>query len=325
MERFGKLNELEKKILDGGEITGEEALDLANLGQREIYHLLSVSGRVTRHFRGLELEICSIINFMAGGCSEDCRFCTQSARHNTGAPVHPPLSPEEVLKQALFMEKAGAGKFSLVSSGRGISGQNLEKALRTIDLLKRKTSLELCASLGIIDIKTALRLKEAGLSTYHHNLETAPGHFPNICTTHSYGQRLETIIAARGAGLRVCAGGIIGLGETFAQRIEIALEIRRLGVDSIPLNFLTPIPGTPMESAIPPAPMSVLHTIAVFRLVLPRSVIRLCGGRTGGLRDLQALAFTAGADGVMIGDYLTTRGGILDRDLQMFSDLGLRY
>jgi biotin synthase len=318
------LREIEGRILDGGCISREEALHLTEIKDKEIYELISASGRIAGHYRGLQLELCAIINARSGNCSEDCKFCAQSARYNTGVKAYPLVSPEEALRQAINMEKAGAKRFSIVTSGRGISDRDLETVLVTIGLLRRETGLNLCASLGIIDVKKALMLKEAGVSMYHHNLETAPGYFPRICATHSYEQRVETIKAAQRAGLRVCAGGIIGLGETFAHRVDLAFEIRRLGVDSVPVNFLNPIRGTPLENNPPLPPMSLLHTIAIFRLILPGAVIRLCGGRREGLRDLQALALVAGADGVMIGDYLATRGEDLIKDLRMFADLGLK-
>lgn len=317
------LNKIENRILGGGDLTEAEALLLTRLKGLEILDLIAVGNRITRHFKGNRLEICSIINARSGNCSEDCVFCAQSSRHKTGARVYPMASPGDVLKQALAMEKAGAGRFSLVASGRGISDRDLEKALLTFELLKRETGLELCASFGIIDENKAFLLKKAGVTMYHHNLETAPSHFDRVCSTHTYQDRVNTIKAAQKAGLRVCAGGIIGLGESPAQRVELAFEIKRLGVDSVPINLLNPIGGTPLEDFIPPLPLESLQTLAIFRLIAPRSVIRLCGGRKDGLRRLQALAFMAGADGVMIGDYLTTRGEELNNDFKMFADLGL--
>ncbi|HBV95582.1 MAG: biotin synthase [Peptococcaceae bacterium BICA1-7] len=317
------LNQIENRLLGGGDLTEEEALLLTRLKSMEILDLISVGNRVTRHFRGNRLEICSIINARSGNCSEDCVFCAQSSRHKTGARVYPMASPGDVLKQARAMERSGAKKFSLVASGRGISDRDLEKALLAFELIKRETGLELCASFGIIDENKAMLLKEAGVTMYHHNLETAPSHFSRICSTHTYQDRVNTIKAAQKAGLRVCSGGIIGLGETPAQRVELAFEIKRLGVDSVPINFLNPIGGTPLEGFAPPVPLESLQTLAIFRLIAPRSVIRLCGGRKEGLSGLQALAFMAGADGVMIGDYLTTRGEELNNDFKMFADLGL--
>ncbi|MFZ5648495.1 MAG: biotin synthase BioB [Bacillota bacterium] len=315
--------EIGKRITGGGSITREESLRLSELDIQEIYELISVSNMVARHFNGTRIELCSIINARSGNCSEDCSFCAQSSRYNTGAAVYPMVSPQEILRQAVAMEKAGARRFSIVTSGRGISGHDLETVLKAIELLKRETGLGLCASLGIIDEKKALMLKEAGVTMYHHNLEASAGYYPLVCTTHSHADRVKTVKAAQKAGLRVCSGGIIGLGESFEQRVDLAFEIRQLGVDSVPVNFLCPIPGTPLEGAAFNPPISLLHTLAVFRLILPGAVIRLCGGRKAGLGRLQPLAFMAGADGVMIGDYLTTRGEDPDGDMKMFADLGL--
>lgn len=317
------LYELGKRITGGGRISREEAIGLAELNISQIYELISVSNTVTRHFRGTRLELCSIINARSGNCSEDCSFCAQSSRYNTGAAVYPIASPREILRQALAMEKAGARRFSIVTSGRGISGRDLETVLNAVDLLKRETGLGLCASLGIIDEKKALMLKEAGVTMYHHNLEACSGYYPSVCTTHSHNDRVNTVRAAQKAGLRVCSGGILGLGESFLQRVELAFEIRELEVDSVPVNFLSPIAGTPLEGAEPLQPIALLHTLAIFRLILPGAALRLCGGRKQGLGRLQPLAFMAGADGVMIGDYLTTKGEDPDGDRKMFADLGL--
>ncbi|KJR96583.1 MAG: biotin synthase [Peptococcaceae bacterium BRH_c4a] len=317
------LHEIYDRILGGGDITEDEAFYLTRIKGTEILNLVSAANRVTRHFRGDRLEICSIVNAKSGNCSEDCSFCAQSSRYKTGAKIYPMAAPREILDQALAMERRGAKRFSLVTSGRGISDRDLEAVLITLDLLKRNTGLHLCASLGIIDENKALLLKQAGLTMYHHNLEAAPSFFSRICSTHTYEDRVSTILAARKAGIGVCSGGIIGLGESPLQRVELAFEIRRLGVESIPINFLSPIRGTPLEDSNSPLPLICLQTLAIFRMIHPKSVIRLCGGRKDGLRELQALAFMAGADGVMIGDYLTTQGEELNKDFRIFADLGL--
>ncbi|MCL5058116.1 MAG: biotin synthase BioB [Actinobacteria bacterium] len=317
------LNKIEKKILAGGGITFDEALALTRFKGEDILDLVSAGNRVARHFKGNSLEICSIINARSHGCSEDCSFCAQSYRYNAGVRPYPMTAPEKILEQAISMEKAGAGSFSIVTSGRGISEGDLDKVISALILLKKETGLKLCASLGIIDERKALLLKEAGLSMYHHNLESPSTFFPWVCTTHTFEERVNTVKAAQKAGLRVCSGGIVGLGETPAQRVELAFAILDLGVDSVPVNFLHPIAGTPLEHREPPLPLACLQTLAIFRLVLPQSVIRLCGGRKEGLRSLQPLAFMAGANGVMIGDYLTTKGEDLKRDFQLFADLGL--
>lgn len=317
------LNDLERKIFDGLFITGEEALSLTRLEGFEIYDLLAVAGRVTRRFSGNRVELCSIVNARSGRCSEDCVFCAQSAHYNTGTDAYSVLRPEEVLRRAIEMEKSGVNRLSVVTSGRGISGCDLETVLEIIRLLRRETGLQLCASLGIITGDQATMLKEAGLSQYHHNLETAASYFNRVCTTHTYWDRVETITTAGKAGLQVCAGGILGLGESPEQQVELAMELRRLNINSVPLNFLNPILGTPLQDQAGLPPLHLLRTIAIFRLLLPRVVLRLCGGRKEGLRRVQPVAFIAGANGIMVGNYLTTGGESLQDDLQMLRDLGL--
>lgn len=301
----------------------DRAMKLAALPVEETYNLMAAAGKVTRDNYGHRVELCTIVNAKSGRCSEDCAFCAQSAHHGTNAKAHGLLPPEEILRQAIKMEKSGVPRFSLVTSGRGIAGRELEEIIATIHLLKRETGLQVCASLGIIGANEAVMLKQAGVATYHHNLETAPDYYREICTTHDYQERVRTIEAATQAGMRVCAGGILGLGETMTQRVEMALELHRLGVDSVPLNIINPIPGTPLEAARVPPPLELLKVIALFRLIMPRAVIRLCGGRREGLRHAQTLAFTAGANGLMVGNYLTTRGGSLEDDLDLLTDLGM--
>lgn len=314
---------LERKITEGRPVTKEEALSLIKMKGTEIYELLALANRVTRLFAGDKVELCAIINARSGHCSEDCAFCAQSAHYNTNKNTYPMLQPKEILRQAIKTEESGVKRFAIVTSGRGITGRDLETVLETLRLLRRETNLQLCASLGIINEKQAAMLAEAGLTTYHHNLETAPGYFENICTTHTYQDRVETIKAAKKAGLRVCAGGILGLGESPEQQVELALELRRLDIDSVPLNFLNPIAGTRLENQPGLPPLQLLRAIAIFRLMLPRAVLRLCGGRKEGLRRLQPLAFLAGANGLMVGNYLTTTGETLQDDLQMLKDLNL--
>ncbi|SFR09321.1 biotin synthase [Desulfoscipio geothermicus DSM 3669] len=317
------LNELEAKILQGYEITEQEAYRLGELPGSYIFDLLATSGRVTRLYGGRRVELCSIVNARSGLCSEDCAFCAQSAHHRTNIQTYPLLPAEDVLRQAAKMEEAGVKRFSLVTSGRGIGRRDLEKVLETVRLLRRETNLHICASLGIIGESEAKMLVEAGVATYHHNLESAAEYYPSICTTHDYRERVQTIKAAVRAGLRVCAGGIMGMGETMAHRVQLALELRELGIDSVPLNFLNPVPGTPLAHLTAPSPLEMLQVVAIFRLVLPRAVIRLCGGRREGLRGTQAIAFTSGVNGLMVGDYLTTRGGALAEDIQLLRDLAL--
>jgi biotin synthase len=231
---------------------------------------------------------------------------------------------DELLAAAENSLNSGAGRFSLVTSGRGLtSPQEIAVICQVITALAREGRISPCASLGLLTPETASTLKKAGLVRYHHNIETAPSFYPSICSTHSIEARLETIRIARAAGLEICSGGILGLGETWEQRIEMALALRELGVDSIPLNFLNPIPGTPLEGQPPLPPLEILKSIALFRFIVPRADIRTCGGRERGLRTLQPLMYLAGCNGTMIGSYLTTEGRSPEIDLQEILDLGL--
>ena len=314
---------LMRKLVGGGEMTFDEAMALEELQGEQVHDLFLAALRVTRHFHGVRVDLCSILNAKSGRCSEDCAFCAQSGHYRTAAPTYPLLSREEVLEQAREMEALGARRFSLVTSGRGILGGDFEKILDIYHALRETTGLNLCASLGIIDYDQALRLKKAGVTQYHHNLETSRSYYPQVCTSHSFEERVETIRSAAKAGLGICSGGIIGLGETWGQRVEMAFLLRELKVLSVPVNILTPIEGTPLWGSPVPAPLEILKTTAMFRLVLPGAVIRLAGGREAALRDLQAAALLAGVNGLMVGNYLTTGGRKVEDDLQMLEDLGL--
>lgn len=274
-----------------------------------------------RHF-GNRMRLCAILNAKSGLCPEDCAFCAQSKHNRAEVPVYGLLSPEEVLIAAERAKAMGVGRFSIVTSGRRISQGELDKVLKAVELVRSRTGLRVCASLGFLGYKEARRLKEAGLSRYHHNLETAPSFFPKVCTTHSLEEKIETILAAKEAGLEICSGGILGLGEGREERLELALTLKELGVHSVALNFLHPIKGTRFEGAEGIAPVEALRSVALFRVVLPEKDIRICGGRLYTLRDLHPLIFLAGANGLMVGDYLTTRGRDWREDLRMLEDLG---
>lgn len=317
------LNELVEKILSGGEITFDQALGLAKLEGALLSELFLAALRITRCFHGNKVDLCSIINAKSGRCSENCTFCAQSGYYHTGVPVYPLLSEKEILKRAYEMELKGARRFSLVTSGKGISDEDFKKVLDIYKTLRERTGLSLCASLGIIDRDKALHLKEAGVATYHHNIETSRSYYSEICTTHTFRERVETIRSAKNAGLEICSGGIIGLGENWEQRVEMAFQLKELGAVSLPVNILTPIKGTPLWGKLVPAPMEILKIVALFRLILPHAVIRLCGGRGPALRDLQSMALLAGTNGLLIGDYLTTVGRGVKEDLQMLADLEL--
>jgi biotin synthase len=276
-----------------------------------------------RHF-GRRVSFCVIINAKSGLCSEDCAFCSQSAKASSQAPHYPLLPQAELVAAAKAAVAAGASRFSLVTAGRGITSPREQTAiLSAVAAIKEAVPIRVCASLGIVDRGFLAELKAAGLYRFHHNLETAASFFPRICTTHSFAERVATIEHAREAGLSVCAGGIFGLGETLAQRWEMAQALQTLGVDAIPLNFLHPLPGTALAHRPRLDPLTALKIVCAFRLTFPEHSVIICGGRQVTLRSLAPLLFAAGADALMTGDYLTTRGRLPDDDRQMLADLGL--
>ena len=279
--------------------------------------------RIRDQFNGREIKLCAIVNAKSGRCPEDCSFCAQSAHHKTRIETYPLMAPKQVLESARKAAAMGAKHFSIVTSGTSVEGKDLKRVVETLVLLKKETDLYLCGSLGIITRDTADRLKESGLSRYHHNLETAPSFFSEICTTHSYEDDVNTLRYAKEAGLELCSGGIFGLGESPEQRLELAYTLKQAGINSVALNFLNPVPGTPLQKTKPLRPLELLKSVALFRFILPRKDIRICGGREYGLRDLNPLVLWAGANGIMVGDYLTTKGRDYQADLQMIRDLGL--
>ncbi len=313
------------RILDGGGITLEDAMRIALAGDSETFHLLYQANRLREHYFGDSVHLCSIINAKSGLCPEDCAFCAQSVRHDSGIPVYPLVDEDEIVADAKNAEMAGSVCFGIVTSGSSAGkGSELDRICAALRRINEETSIRPACSLGAIDVETALALKQAGMARYHHNLETARSFFPNICTTHDYEQDIATIRAVKAAGIEVCCGGIFGLGETPEQRVEFAFTLKELGVDSVPVNFLNPIPGTRLAGADYLTPMECLRIIALFRFVLPDKRISVCGGRDKNLRDLQSMMFFAGASGTMTGNYLTTTGRTTEIDLLMLKDLGMR-
>lgn len=258
--------------------------------------------------RGPSFSFCSIINAKSGQCSEDCRFCVQSAHYRTEAPVYPLKETAEIVAAAVAAKEAGASRFSLVTSGRGLPAKEIGRVAEAIAAVRAEVGIAVCGSFGILDRPALEELKAAGMSRYHHNLETSREFFPQVATTHTFGERVATIEAAKAAGLEVCVGGIFGLGESEDDRLSMALSIRELGVDSVPLNILVPLPGTPLADTPPLATADIIRAIALYRLLLPAVSIRLAAGRESALADFLSAAFMAGADGMMIGGYLTQRG-----------------
>jgi|SRR5665648_6519 len=315
---------ISSKVLSGTPITRHDAIALFDIPDSEVMHLFALANSI-RAKLGNTVDLCSISNARCGMCGEDCSFCAQSIHNNTNVQTHPLLAEDELVNLAHLMQKSGAGRFCIVTSGGDVDGQDFQDILATIRRIKKETQLSICASLGSLSQENAEALKDAGVSRIHHNLETSESYFGNICSTHTYEDRLETVRIALATGFDVCCGGIIGMGESVADRVDMAFEIKGLDVDSIPLNILVPVEGTKLENITPIRPLDVLKTIAIFRLILPDKTIRVAGGREANLRDIQALALMAGANGLIIGNYLTTEGRTPESDLVMIKDLGMNY
>lgn len=289
----------------------------------DTWGMLASAGRLRERMFGSSVDACSIINAKSGNCSEDCAYCAQSAHHQTSAEVYPLLPEERIVAAARRAAENGVRRFCIVTSGKAIyTDAEMESIAMCVGRI-RGLGVMPCATLGSLSSGQMRLLKDAGLNRFHHNIETSRSFFPKICTTHDYDERVETLEIARQAGLSLCSGGIIGMGEDMSDRAEMALALRVLGVDSVPLNFLMPIPGTPLADTAPVTPLDALRTIALFRYILPEKEIRVCGGRVHGLGELHPLMFLAGANGVLTGDYLTTTGRDYARDQKLFADLGL--
>jgi biotin synthase len=319
-----KICSIGDRIMDGGRINGEEALLLSEIKGADLIYLFAEANRIREKFLGKRIYLCSIINAKSGLCPENCAFCSQSSFHGTDAPTFPLVDEEKMVACAKDAEAGGSYCYGIITSGTGINdGEELKRICGAVRRIRRETGIYPSCSLGMITKEQALALKHAGVETYHHNLETGRSFFSNICTTHDYEEDVETVRIAKEAGLKVCSGGIFGMGETAAQRVELALTLRELEVDSAPLNFLNPIPGTPLENADFITPLECLKTIAIFRFIMPETRISVCGGRERNLRDLQSWIFMAGASGTMIGNYLTTSGRPPEKDRRMLKDLDL--
>jgi biotin synthase len=303
----------------------EGACELAVLSELHPEDFIFCAHKIRSEFKKNRVFTCAIINAKSGLCTEDCAFCAQSSHYSARIEVYPLKSEAELIGHAMGMRKAGATNFSPVTSGHSLTEEEMERVNRVAATIASSTDLKMCASLGMLTESRARRLKASGVSRYHHNLETARSHFDRICTTHDYEEDLETVRVAKRAGLEVCSGGIMGLGETWAQRVELAMTLRELDVDSIPINFLNPIPGTRMEQTPLLSPMEALRCIALFRFIHPRKDITVCGGREVTLKDFQSWVFLAGANGLMIGDYLTTKGRSAAMDIEMIGAIGLGH
>ncbi len=320
-----KLDLIGEKVINCKEISHEEALIILRAENRYLFHLLAWVNSIRQIFAGNEIDLCSVIGARSGECSEDCSFCSQSIYYSTGIASYPLLSIDIIVEGARKAKSYGATKFCLATSGAGFKNKKeLSKICEAVERIRNEVDIEVCATLGALTIDEMSALKTAGLSRFHHNLETAESYFSTICTTHTYQDRIRQIMLARDMGLSTCSGGIFGMGESIEQRVELAFAIRALAVDSVPINFLMSVPGTPLEGTSCLLPIEALKTIALFRFLMPDKEIRVCGGRITALRDLHPLIFASGASGMMIGDYLTRNSRSSNSDLQMLRDLGLK-
>jgi len=311
--------------LDGKGITRQQALELEFFSHEELDYLFEGTNRLRDRFKGNNVKICSIVNAKAGKCQEDCGFCAQSSQFKTDSPEYALLDVEKIVEAAKEAEAFGSNEFSIVTSGTALdSREELNKVIEAVKQIKKETNLETCCSLGLMDLEDLKELKAAGLDRCHHNLETAESHFEKIVTTHNYEDEVLAVKNAKEAGLQVCVGGIFGMGETFAQRVELAIDIRDLETHSFPINFLKPLEGTALEDMALMELYEALRTIAMLRLVLPTIDLFVCGGREEVFNNHQEKIFAAGANGILGGNYLTTKGQDPKRDIKMIENLGLK-
>lgn len=307
-------------------IDAETALDILNCSEETYFEkVMPVAKRVRELAFGNKISFCSITNAKSGACVEECKFCSQSASYKgTGAPVYGLKSVDSIVADAKVAASHGATEFSVVTSGRALTKEREVNTL--VDAIKRireETQMETCASLGLMKRDDLAKLKDAGMINYHHNIETARSFFPNIVTTHTFDDEVETLKHARDLGMKICSGGILGMGESIDQRVEFAFNLREINPDSVPLNFLNPRPGTPLGDVKQLSPLDCLKSISVMRMVLPQTELFVCGGREVNLGDWQDRIYDAGASGTMLGNYLTTRGQNPEDDVAMITRLGL--
>ncbi len=317
------LADIAECALAGEPVGREDALRLAH--DADFDELLFHANRIRERFHGNVVHLCSIINAKSGACSEDCAFCSQSARYETPAAVHPLATQAEMVGAARAAAETGADSFGIVTSGESAckSREDFGSICSAAGEIDAATAATACVSIGTLSADDARQLVASGVRRINHNLETSERFFPKVCTTHLHAERVDTVRNAKAAGLQVCCGGIFGLGETWDDRVDLALQLRELDVDAIPINFLDPIPGTPLEGRPLLEPREALRIIAVYRFMHPTKEIKVCGGREVTLGDVQPQMFRAGASGTMLGNYLTTTGRSAEDDLRMLADLGL--
>ncbi len=309
-------------VVSGGQLSFEQALLLAN--QTDHVKLYEKADMLRQYVHGDSFDLCSIINAKSGKCSEDCKFCAQSSHYPTEIEEYPLVDIEEAISQGIDNQNNGVKRYSLVTAGKSVQLTQLKELGKIYRKLRETTTLELCASMGMLDAEKAEYLYSVGVRRYHCNLETSQEFFNKVCTTHTWQEKVDTIKIAQAAGMDVCSGGILGLGETVEQRVELAFELRDLNILSIPINILSPIANTPFADVPPLTITQVINSIAVFRFVNPSAIVRLAGGRNQ-FNDDQYQCFLAGANGAIVGNYLTTKGNDLQEDLKAISKMGFDF
>lgn len=309
---------LKEKVKDGYKITREEAIELYKEDYKE---LTKAADEIRDHFCGNEFDMCTIINAKRGKCSEDCKFCAQSAHYKTEVKEYSLLPEEVIINDALDKYRRKVPRYSMVASGKNLSDEDIDKICNiTKKIHEEAPELKICISGGLISEEGFEKLKKAGIRRVHNNLETSRNYFEGICSTHSYDQKIDTIKAAKEAGMEVCSGGLIGMGETYIDRIDLALELRKLDIKSIPVNLLSPIKHTPLEDIEPLSMEELNRTCAIFRFINPKSAIRLAGGRSL-MEEFGKSAFKSGANATISGDLLTTKTNTIEDDLKMLEDM----
>lgn len=318
------LESLVGKIIDEGyRISREEAEALS--AYENLDALCDAADRLTTALVGRKVDSCSIVNARSGLCGEDCKWCAQASRHHTGCSTYNIVNADEALAAAHANERAGIKRFSLVTSGRRVSDSDLPAFCDLYRRIGQETDLYLCASMGLLSREQLEMLKEAGVKRYHCNLETSASFFPRLCTTHTPEEKKATIRAARQAGMAVCSGGIIGMGESMADRLDLAFELRELDVDSVPINILNPIKGTPLESEPLIGEEEIVRTVALFRFILPDKTLRFAGGRARLSKESMLRIMRGGMNGALIGDLLTSVGNSVAEDRELFADADMEY
>lgn len=307
-------------MLGGEQITKEEAM---RLYEEPLEEVCTAADEIRRYFCEDRFDLCTIINGKSGKCPEDCKYCAQSAYYHTSTEDYPLLETEEIVRQAKYNADRGVLRYSIVTSGRALKDEEIDQMCGAIRAIREQTDIEVCVSFGLLSEEQFRRVKEAGASRVHNNLETSKRNFPNVCTTHTFDDKVEAVKAAKSAGLTVCSGGIMGLGETVEDRIDMALTLRELGIRSVPVNMLNPIPGTPYEGNPRLTVDDMRRITAVYRFILPDAAIRLAGGR-GLMEDKGEGCFRSGANAAISGDMLTTAGYSTETDMDMLDRIGYR-